>query len=493
MNDSKAEVRIRPLSARVVGARTSRLIASLTLLAVASAALSGSASAAPPVRPELNPLFAAEWWLRGHTTVIDWSGEPRPSDGVDAVSAWPSSTGEGVVVAVADSGVDAMTPALRTQMLPGRDFLTGGRAVGDPLGHGTQVATLIAGNPQQSDGIFGVAPGAQILPLRVATARGHVPARAAAAALAYAARHPRIRVINMSWHNDFSPLLERALASTANSGRVLLVSSAGNDARDLFGSRELPQTFDDPSELTVASTDMLDRLSWFSNYGLHVDVAAPGERILSAYPGGTLTIDDGTSMAAPIVSGVAALLLSHHAEASAAQVKRAILSSCTPVPELAGLVGCGGIVNAPAALATLATILEQRRQRAHPASPATGRASRLRTPPHAPGMELGDPGEEPISRAVRLRKAARAGCCKARAVGSGTNTFADHSIHDLAYAVSACGRLGDIAPKPGGFRGRARGVRARMDRGRRGQHAGQTGASQARADRRKRVRRSPPV
>ena len=74
---------------------------------------------------------------------------------------------------------------------------------------------------------------------------------------------------------------------------------------------------------------------------------------------GTLKIDDGTSMAAPMVSGVAALLFSRHPEATPAQVKQAIVASCTPIPELVGRVDCGGIVSAPGALATLATMLEQ--------------------------------------------------------------------------------------------------------------------------------------
>jgi subtilisin family serine protease len=300
--------------------RTGRLVVAVAAIAATVAAHAG---AAPPVHPELNPLFTAELWLRGHTTVLDLSG------------------------------VDATKPALRTQLLPGRDFVTDRPLAGDPLGHGTHVAALIAGNPQQRDGIFGVAPGAQILPLRVANARGQAPARAAAAALAYAARDPRVRVINTSWRKDFNPVVERELRAATRSGRARLVSAAGNDARDLSESRELPQTFDDVAELTVANTIMLDRLSWFSNYWAHVEVAAPGERILSAFHGDTLKLDDGTSMAAPIVSGMVALLFACHPEASAAQVKQA------RVPELGGRVGCGGIVNAPTALATLATILRQ--------------------------------------------------------------------------------------------------------------------------------------
>jgi subtilisin family serine protease len=228
---------------------------------------------------------------------------------------------------------------------------------GDPFGHGTNVATLIAANPQRSEGTFGVAPGARILPLRVGTANGRVLDRAAAAALAYATANPRVRVINMSWANDYSRLLADALRAVARKRSVLLVAAAGNDLSELSESRFLPQSFDSPSELTVASSNLLSGLSFFSNYGRHVEVAAPGEQILSAFPGDTLKLADGTSMAAPIVSGVAALLFSRYPEATAAQVKGAIVASCTPAPALAERVDCGGIVNAPRALETLAGML----------------------------------------------------------------------------------------------------------------------------------------
>src|SRR5215218_5368331 len=236
-----------------------RLIVVLTMLAALGAA--GAASATAPPHADLNPLFAAEWWLRGHTTVTDWVGGESRSDGIDAIGAWPTSSGEGVAVAVIDSGLDIKTPALYGRLLPGRDFLTGRTLTGDPLGHGTHVSTIIAGRPEHADGIYGVAPDARILPLRVGTARGHVVDTAAAAALVYAASDPRVRVVNMSWGKDYTRIVARALAKVAAKRTVLLVSSAGNDAKELWGTRLLPQSFDSDTEITVASTNYFDYLS----------------------------------------------------------------------------------------------------------------------------------------------------------------------------------------------------------------------------------------
>ena len=336
--------------------RRTRTLAVVVAL-LAAFGVTGVASAAVPPHADLNPLLAAEWWLRGNMIVSDYVGGRRSSDGVDAIGAWPTTSGEGVVVAVVDSGLDLTTSPLAGRLLPGRDFITGRTLKSDPLGHGTHVATIIAGRPQNSDGIFGVAPDARILPLRVGTARGHVVDTAAAAALRYAARNPRVRVINMSWGKERTTVVARALRAVAANPSLLMVSSAGNDAEEMWSTRLLPQSFDSANEITVASTNYFDFLSFFSNFGTHVEVAAPGERILSAFPGGMLYLADGTSMSAPIVSGVAALLFGRYPQATGAQVKQAIVSSCTQAADLIGRVGCGGIVNAPAALEALGVLV----------------------------------------------------------------------------------------------------------------------------------------
>src|SRR5215210_4454621 len=94
----------------------------IVLALLASLAMAGAASATAPPHADLNPLFAAEWWLRGHLAVTDYAGGQSSSDGIDAIGAWPTSSGENVVVAVVDSGVDLKTPALYGRLLPGRDF-----------------------------------------------------------------------------------------------------------------------------------------------------------------------------------------------------------------------------------------------------------------------------------------------------------------------------------------------------------------------------------
>src|SRR4051794_41670926 len=125
-----------------------------------------------------------------------------------------------------------------------------------------------------------------------------------------------------------------------------MVSSTGNDAEEMWSSRLLPQSFDSTNEITVASTSYFDFLSFFSNFGTHVEVAAPGERVLSAFPGGTLYVADGTSMAGPMVSGVAALLFARYPQATSTQVKEAIVTRCTPAAAPGGTAGSGGMGHA---------------------------------------------------------------------------------------------------------------------------------------------------
>ena len=249
------------------------------------------------------------------------------------------STGVGVRVAVLDTGVDALHPALAGRLLPGFDFVdfdnnpaeVGSRAANLSFGHGTHVAGLVAM----------VAPGAKIMPLRVLDAEGMGNAWVLAEAMLYAvdpdhnpATNDGAHVINLSLGSlSRTRLLDTIakLATCAIPAAVLLptdpladpgydgdrdrcnafsgavvVAAAGNDASDAV--REYPAAEGTYGLLAVAASNAAGRLADFSNSGSWVHIAAPGQGITSSVPGGGYGTWSGTSMAAPLAAGTAALV-----------------------------------------------------------------------------------------------------------------------------------------------------------------------------------------
>ena len=129
------------------------------------------------------------------------------------------------------------------------------------------------------------------------------------------------------------------------------MTAAGNSSADIDAIPDYPAAYDLPNIISVAATTQDDHLAVFSNHGAAgVDVAAPGEHILSTLPGG-YGFADGTSMASPHVAGVAALLLAAHPTWTVSQIRDRILATVRPIKSLTGKVATGGMVNAAAALA----------------------------------------------------------------------------------------------------------------------------------------------
>lgn len=237
-------------------------------------------------------------------------------DRINLGSAHDVSTGEGVIVAVIDSGV-SQHEDLQGKLLPGWDYVDNDPDPSDMRGHGTHVAGIIAANNNNGVGIASVAPGARILPLRVLDANGegveqHV-ADAIGRAVLTATRENAPLVINLSLVDadlsgrQGSPQIARAVDEAAANGAVV-VAAAGNDAlpfNDLGGRR---------SVIVVGALGAGDDIPSFSNSG--VGIIAPGEGILSTFVDPQNPDDptayartDGTSVAAPHVAGAAALLL----------------------------------------------------------------------------------------------------------------------------------------------------------------------------------------
>ncbi len=163
-----------------------------------------------------------------------------------------------------------------------------------------------------------------------------------------------VRVVNNSWGTtEYKQSLYDAI-SRANAADILFVCAAGNgDALgngidlDQPNQNFYPATLDLPNIISVAASDPYDQLAPFSNYGVtKVDIAAPGVGILSTFPGGTYATLNGTSMAAPHVSGAAALVLAQHPDAASEEVKNAVLVGASISTGILTRVDTGRVLDA---------------------------------------------------------------------------------------------------------------------------------------------------
>ena len=227
-----------------------------------------------------------------------------------------------ITVAVIDSGVDALHPELMGRVREGWDFtkkVPGPGGLVDGYGHGTHVAGVIGARAGDGVGIAGIAPDSPILSIRIFNDWGHSSEGVAAAAVTWAVDHGA-RVINASWGTLLPGEAAKQAFADAVSRGVVLVAAAGNSGKNADPS--YPAAI--PGVIAVAASTDLDGWPTFSSTGDHLSVAAPGEGILSTYPwakGQGYRIMSGTSMAAPHVTGLVALMLSRDPAQSPAKIK----------------------------------------------------------------------------------------------------------------------------------------------------------------------------
>ncbi|MBL1108055.1 S8 family serine peptidase [Streptomyces sp. 5-8] len=285
--------------------RLSAVCSALGALAVASATLAPEAVAVD--------VQSKEWYL----------------DAMGADDIWKISTGKGVKVAVVDSGVNPATSSLKGQVLVDEvPKSVSYHVTHDNIGHGTSMAEIIAGTGA-GGGIKGLAPGAKIIPFRIASAvsssdeAGKTPSEAEAIR---AAADSDAKIINMSFA-AFEPndAMKAALKYGASKGKLMFVS-IGNEG-DKGNLPSYPAVY--PYAVGVAALDKSGTVGGFSSYGGYVDLAAPGLNIPSWCDGKFDEYCDsqGTSPASAIASASAALIWSAHPDWTGNQVLRTLIDT----------------------------------------------------------------------------------------------------------------------------------------------------------------------
>jgi subtilisin family serine protease len=255
--------------------------------------------------------------------------------------------GQDIRVAIIDSAVDVFHPALQDKIqqnlteasgLPNKDD-DGNGLIDDVWGwnfyedkaidsstlfhaHGTHVVGIIAGSTNEWTG---VAPQAKIIPVSFMSNDGYGSVAAAVNSIRYA-KSRGAQIINASWGGPLcSKILEEEIKAVTDSG-ILFVAASGNDGVDLDWQPQYPAAFNFDLQLTVAASRPSDYLAGFSNTSYHlVHLAAPGDSIWSTLPNGQFGYLSGTSMAAPFVSGAAAVLMSARPDFTPHLIKKALL------------------------------------------------------------------------------------------------------------------------------------------------------------------------
>ncbi|HXF64146.1 MAG TPA: S8 family peptidase, partial [Caldilineaceae bacterium] len=286
---------------------------------------------------------------------------------IQAGLAWDVSRGaSNVIIAVIDTGADLDHPDLEANIFPRGgedwDFTSSGEVPEDFNSHGTHVAGIAAA-VDNTVGIIGLAHLCRIMPLKIGPGP-FLETQASVDAINYVASeaqaHLDLRyVMNLSWGKyGYIAGLQRAIRRAVDNN-ALVIAAAGNDGLNIDERPHYPAAF--PEVIAVAATDMFDQRGVFglssSNFGTKVDVSAPGVGILSTALGGEHKLNSGTSMAAPHVAGLAALIWSLDPTLSSDQVRQVIERTCDNIdafnPGFENLLGKGRI-NAFKALSAIA-------------------------------------------------------------------------------------------------------------------------------------------
>ncbi|MDH5587150.1 MAG: S8 family serine peptidase, partial [Nitrospirota bacterium] len=250
-----------------------------------------------------DPVYPSQWHLQT----------------IQASIAWDSTQGEGVTVAVLDSGIDSNHPDFQGQLVAGWNVVSNNSSISDHHGHGTAVAGILGAVTNNATAVAGIAGAAKVMPLKI-TEQSNLYAYYSdiAEALNWAANQGA-KVANISYGPINSSTVTTAANYFRSQGGVVL-TAGGNNGNN-------PGLADNPSMLYVSATDSNDvRPSW-SNYGDYIDVAAPGQWLWTTNRGGGTGQWYGTSFSTPVAAGVVALIMSRNPSLSPTEVEAVLQDS----------------------------------------------------------------------------------------------------------------------------------------------------------------------
>ncbi len=232
----------------------------------------------------------------------------------------------------------------------GRNFVTPHGRTYDDNGHGTHVAGIIAAKRGPRDS-FGVARGFPLIPLKAFNDQGMAFTSDIIASIEYAIRH-RIKILNMSFGFERTQASMHQAIRAAYQNGMIMVTAAGNTGRQ---GVDYPARY--PETITVTSMNQQHTISTFSSFGGQVDLAAPGEGIISTWRHHRYQTLSGTSMAAAHVSGVIALLCARYPKLTSQEALHILKRTAHPLPHMSHLRQGAGVVQAKSALQYLEQIL----------------------------------------------------------------------------------------------------------------------------------------
>lgn len=267
---------------------------------------------------------------------------------IGAPTAWDSTQGTGVTIAIIDTGVQPDHPDLAGKLVPGWNIYYNTADTSDPVGHGTLVAGAAAAVTNNGIGVAGVAPNAKIMPIQVTGTSGSASLSALANGTIWAADHGA-RVANLSFAaaGGYSTV-QTAAQYMKNKGGVVVTAAGNSGTQQTFAASS--------TNIVVSNTGSGDTIDSTSSYGPFVDLGAPGMAIWTTRLGGSYTTATGTSLASPVVAGTVALVMAAQPSLGPADVEKILFSTAVDLgaPGFDIYYGYGRVNAAAAVRAALA-------------------------------------------------------------------------------------------------------------------------------------------